>query len=307
MSTTVSTTVALTAEAAHATWISRVADYFELTKPKIIALEMITIAAGFLLAAGEGWSVWVMLATLLGTGLVAGSASAFNMWIERHLDAKMTRTANRPLPAMRMEPWQAVVFGSVLLALGLALLVAGPGLLVAGVGLACWVTYVAIYTPLKTRSTLNTAVGAVSGAMPIAIGWLAGGGEINLVLAGLFGVLYLWQYPHFMAIAWRCRDDYEQAGYVMSTTVDPTGRRAGGEAIVASILLFPVSLLPLVMATSGWALVFYLGVTIGISVHYLAASILFARDRNQATSRRLLLSSLLYLPTWLGGAALLAF
>lgn len=302
-----STTVALTPEVTDATWMSRVADYLELTKPKIIALEVITIAAGFLLAAGEGWSVWVLIATLLGTGLVAGSASALNMWIERRLDAKMTRTANRPLPAGRMEPWQAVVYGSVLLALGLATLLAGPGLLVAGIGFACWVTYVLIYTPLKTRSTLNTAVGAVSGALPIVIGWFAGGGELNLVLAGLFGVLYLWQYPHFMAIAWRCRDDYEKGGYVMSTTVDPTGRRAGWEAIVASILLFPVSLLPLVMVTSGWTLVFYLGITIGISVHYLAASILFARERNQATSRRLLLSSLLYLPTWLGGAALLAF
>jgi protoheme IX farnesyltransferase len=301
-----STTIALTAEETQLTWTARLADFWELTKPRIIALEMITIAAGFFLAAPVGWSPWVMLATLIGTGLVAGSASAFNMFIERHLDAKMSRTMTRPLPAQRMEPWQAVVFASILLVAGTALLLAGPGYLVTGVGLACWVLYVLIYTPLKTRSTLNTAVGAVSGGLPIVIGWLAAGGEVNLVLAGLFGVLYLWQYPHFMAIAWRCRDDYFAGGYVMSTTVDPTGRRAGREAIGASLLLFPVSLLPLATASFDWRALVYTVLAIGLTALFLQASILFARDRNHATSRRLLLTSLVYLPGWLAGLTLLA-
>lgn len=302
-----STTAVLTADAPSLTWMSRVADFWELTKPRIIALEMITIAAGFFLAAQPGWSPWIMLATLFGTGLVAGSASTLNMWIERHLDAKMTRTAGRPLPAERMEPWQAVVYGCVLLALGLGILLAGPGYLVAGAGLACWVLYVLVYTPLKTRSTLNTAVGAVSGALPIIIGWLAAGGELNLVAAGLFGVLFLWQYPHFMAIAWRCRDDYQRGGYVMATTVDRSGRRAGWEAITASLLLFPVGLLPLVTASNVWTGLVYSGVAVGLTIVYLHASILFARDRNHATSRRLLLASLIYLPAWLAGLTLLAF
>jgi heme o synthase len=301
-----STTIALAGDQSQLSWSARVADFWELTKPRIIALEMITIAAGFFLAASTAWSPWVMLATLLGTGLVAASASASNMWIERRLDAKMSRTLNRPLPAERMEPWQAVVFASILLAGGTALLLAGPGYLVTAVGLACWVLYVLIYTPLKTRSTLNTAVGAVSGGLPIVIGWLAAGGELNLVLAGLFGVLYLWQYPHFMAIAWRCRDDYEAAGYVMSTTVDPSGRRAGWEAIVGSLLLFPVSLFPLAMASPDWRAVVYTAVAVGLTALYLRASILFARQRNHATSRRLLLTSLVYLPGWLAGLTLLA-
>ncbi len=204
MSTSSSTTLA----AERSTVLTRAGDFWELTKPRIVAMEIITIAMGFYLAAASDWSPLVFVTTLVGTGLVAGSRQALNQWLERDLDAIMHRTANRPLPAGRVEAWQAVVFGLLLLAPGVALLAIGPGTATLALGLACWFLYVVVYTPLKVRSTLNTAVGAASGSLPIVMGWVAAGGAFDAVALALFGVLYLWQYPHFMAIAWRCRDDY---------------------------------------------------------------------------------------------------
>lgn len=291
----------------RAPWIAAVADFWELTKPRIVAMEVITIAMGFYLGTRGEWSLAVLGATLIGTGLVAGSASALNMWLEAQLDAQMTRTQDRPIPAGRLQPWQAVVFAVVLLVLGSVLLYVGPGLVTLGLGLLCWFLYVVVYTPLKVRSTFNTAVGAASGAIPILIGYVAAGGGFDWVALGLFGVLYLWQYPHFMAIAWRCRDDYQAAGYVMSTTVDPTGKRAGVEAIVGSLLLAPVSLLPLAMASSVVWGGFYAVWALLLVAVYLHASVKFARQRNDATSRRLLRVSLLYLPCWILGLLLVAF
>lgn len=303
-STTTTTTTALSSE--RTGWTARLADYWELTKPRIVAMELITIAMGFYLAASADWSGWVLFATCLGTGLVAGSASTLNMWLERHLDALMTRTANRPLPAERLRPREAFLFGVVLLVAGTLLLAAGPGMPTLVLGIVCWILYVVIYTPLKTRSTLNTAVGAASGSLPIIIGWVAAGGEFNLAALSLFGVLYLWQYPHFMAIAWRCRDDYQRGGYVMSTTVDPTGRRAGIEAIVGSLLLLPVSLVPAWLSSSNLLAGLYVAWAVLLSAVYIWASIAFARSPGDATSRTLLRASLLYLPLWILGLLLVA-
>lgn len=289
---------------------ARLADYWQLTKPRIVAMELITIAMGFFLAAGSAgrsdWSLMALFATCIGTGLVAASASALNMWLERRLDALMTRTANRPLPAGRLEPWQAGVFGVGLLLLGTTVLLLGAGVPTLVLNLVCWWLYVVAYTPLKTRSTLNTAVGAASGALPIVIGWVAAGGALDGVALALFGVLYLWQYPHFMAIAWRCRDDYQRAGYVMSTTVDPSGRRAGFEAILGAVLLLLVSLVPAVLA-SGWVLAAaYIVWTLVLGAVYLRASLAFARAPGDGTSRTLLRASLLYLPGWIVGLLLVA-
>ncbi len=290
----------------NGSWISRCADFLELTKPRIVAMELITIAMGFYLAAGNHRSVGVLLATLLGTGLVAASASTLNQWLEADLDAKMERTANRPLPAGRIEPWHAVLFGGVLLALGTGLLLAGPGWQTLLLGIVCWMLYVLAYTPLKTRSTLNTAVGAASGAIPMVMGYVAAEGTLDAVALGLFGVLYLWQYPHFMAIAWRCRDDYFAAGYVMSTTVDPTGRRAGQEAVGYAMLLAPVSLLPMILTDDLLRGSLYVVWTLALAAVYLWASILFARAPGETTSRNLLYVSLLYLPCWILGLFLIA-
>ena len=286
--------------------LSRVGDYWELTKPRIVAMEIITIAMGFYLAAGSDWSPIVFATTLLGTGLVAGSASALNQWLERDLDALMQRTKNRPLPAGRIEPFGAALFGLGLLAAGVTLLAIGPGTPVLVLGLVCWCLYVVLYTPLKTRSTLNTAVGAASGSLPIVMGWVAAGGSLDFVALALFGSLYLWQYPHFMAIAWRCRDDYLSAGYVMSTTVDPTGRRAGVEAIVGSLLLLPVSLVPLVLADSVVMASLFIVWSLVLGGIYTRASFAFAKTPDDATSRKLLRTSLVYLPCWILGLLLVA-
>ena len=287
-------------------WTSRFADFWELTKPRIVAMELITIAMGFYLAAGSQWSPLVLVATLLGTGLVAGSASTLNMWLERDLDAMMVRTANRPLPAGRVVPWHAVVYGLLLLAGGVALLAIGPGAPTLTLGLVCWCLYVVIYTPLKTRSTLNTAVGAASGSLPIVMGWVAAGGKLDWVGCALFGVLYLWQYPHFMAIAWRCRDDYQRGGYVMSTTVDPSGRRAGQLAIIGSLLLIPVSLVPIMVSDSMLLSSVYAIWCVLLAGVYLWASVVFARSPGDASSRLLLRASLIYLPCWILGLFLVA-
>lgn len=302
MSTSSSTSIS----ASRGTLAARVADYWELTKPRIVAMEIITIAMGYYLAASSDWSPFVFATTLIGTGLVAGSASALNQWLERDLDALMHRTANRPLPTGRIEPVGAVVFGLVLFAAGAVLLALGPGVPVLLVGLLCWFLYVVVYTPLKTRSTLNTAVGAASGSLPIVIGWLAAGGTLDVVALSLFGVLYLWQYPHFMAIAWRCRDDYVRGGYVMSTTVDPTGRRAGIEAIVGSLLLLPVSLVPAWLSNAPPMALLFVVWSLLLGALYANASFAFARAPDARTSRRLLRVSLVYLPCWILGLFLVA-
>jgi protoheme IX farnesyltransferase len=287
-------------------WTARVAAFWELTKPRIVAMEIITIAMGFYLAAGADWSPAVLVATLIGTGLVAGSASALNMWIERDLDAVMHRTMSRPLPSGRVAPWQAMLFGLVLLALGTATLWVGAGAPTLVLGIVTWCLYVVAYTPLKTRSTLNTAVGAASGALPMIMGWVAAGGEFNWVCLSLFGVMYLWQYPHFMAIAWRCKEDYFRGGYVMSTTVDPSGRRAGIEAVVGSVLLILVSLVPALHSSSATMSMLFVVWSLLLGGIYLKASLGFAREPGDASSRTLLRASLVYLPCWMLGLLLVA-
>ena len=302
MSTSSPTSVVTT----RSRFAARVADYWELTKPRIVAMEIITIAMGYYLAAGSDWSPVVLFATVVGIGLVAGSASTLNQWLERDLDAVMHRTANRPLPAGRVEPWHAVVFGLVLLVVGIVVLAIGSGAPTLTLGIICWCLYVIAYTPLKTRSTLNTAVGAASGSLPIVMGWVAAGGTLDAVALALFGVLYLWQYPHFMAIAWRCRDDYFRAGYVMSTTVDPTGRRAGIEAIIGSLLLLPVSLVPAMLSSSPIMVTLFVMWSLLLGIVYAKAAFAFARSPDDVTSRWLLRASLVYLPCWILGLLLVA-
>lgn len=299
-------TTTTTATAVRPMWLARMADFWELTKPRIVAMELITIAMGFYLATGTDWSPAVLWSTLLGTGLVAGSASALNMWFEQDLDAMMRRTANRPLPAGRLASWQAVVFSIVLLLMGGFLLAIGPGAATLALGLICWVLYVVVYTPLKTRTTFNTAVGAASGSLPIVMGWAAAGGEFNAVGCSLFAVLFLWQYPHFMAIAWRCQDDYQKAGYVMSTTVDTTGQRAGWLAIGGSLLLLPVSMVPALLSESTALSATFMVWCLLLSLLYCWASFQFARTPGDKTSRTLLRASLVYLPCWILGLLLVA-
>ena len=277
---------------------SRLADYLELTKPKIVVLELIVAAAAACLAMPRGLDPTVVMHALFGTALVASSASIVNQWWERTRDARMPRTADRPLPAGRVSSTEAIVFAAVTLVLGLAWLIARVNLLTAGLGLASWVIYVLIYTPMKTRTPINTAVGAVAGAIPLLMGWTATGAPLTLMTWALAGVLFLWQFPHFMAIAWLYRRDYAQGGHRMLPVVDPSGLRSGALAVTGAALLVSVSLIPAVIPTTGSPLVYFVWALV-LGTIQLGLAIRFALLRDDASARLLLRATLLYLPAWM--------
>jgi protoheme IX farnesyltransferase len=278
---------------------SRLSDYLELTKPRIVVLELIVAGAAACLATRQTLDVAAVFHALAATALVAGSASIANQWLERRIDARMRRTANRPLPAGRVTSAEAIVLSGLALAVGAAWLVTKVNLLTAALGVASWVIYVAIYTPLKTRSPANTAVGAIAGAIPILMGWTATGAPLNLTAMSLAGVLFLWQFPHFMAIAWLYRHDYAAAGHRMLTVVDPSGIRAGVQAITGAALLIPISLIPAIQPISGSPMVYALWAT-ALGAVQLALAIRFALERDERSARLLLRSTLIYLPAWMG-------
>jgi protoheme IX farnesyltransferase len=296
---TTATTIALSRSSARARWRECVADYVELTKPRIVALELVTVIVAAQLAAPWGIDRWVLVHAVLGAALVAASAGAINQWWERATDARMKRTAHRPLPAGRLMSWQVVIFGAATLVAGILELALGVGLQTAAVALATWIVYVFAYTPLKTRSPLNTAVGAVSGALPILIGWTAAGATIDVRALSLVAVMFLWQFPHFMAIAWLHRADYARAGQQMLTVVDPTGMRAGAQALVAALVLVPVSLVPALSPQAGSAAVYCLWAVL-LGTGQVTAALLFLIHRDDISGRRLLRASLVYLPCWMG-------
>lgn len=273
--------------------ISTLADYLELTKPRIAALVLVTVAVSAVVAAGGRVPVWRLVHTLWGTACVAASASALNQWWERRLDARMPRTQRRPLASGRLPAHHALAAGVAAILLGAAWLAWFVNPATAAWGLATWALYVCVYTPLKTRTPQNTAVGAVAGALPVLIGFSAMYAPLDLWAAALFMVLYLWQFPHFMAIAWLYRDDYAAAGMQMWTVVDASGQRAARQALLAAAALLPVSLLPALM---DWVGPLYgVGACLLGSV-YAAASARFAARRDDARARTLLWVSLAYLP-----------
>ncbi len=231
--------------------LARAADYVELTKPRIATLVLVTVVVAAFVADWGPPSGWLLLNTLLGTALVAASASALNQWLERDTDALMVRTADRPLPAGRLSVAQVVTFGLVSVVLGVGYLAAFVGWTTAALGLLTWLLYVVIYTPLKRRTPANTAVGAVAGALPVLMGWTAVGAPLDLRAWSLFLIVFLWQFPHFMAIAWIYRRDYAGAGLKMLSTVDPSGYRAGAQAIIAALVLVPVSIVPCLSQPAG--------------------------------------------------------
>ncbi|QEG36978.1 heme o synthase [Bythopirellula goksoeyrii] len=288
----------LTVESSTKALAARLADYLELTKPRIVLLELIVASAAACLAAPHTLDMRVLLFALAGTGLVAASASIANQWWERANDARMPRTADRPLPAGRIASGEAVMLSVLTLLAGMALLIWQVNMLTAVLGLVSWILYVLVYTPLKTRSPLNTTVGAVAGAIPILMGWTATGTPLGLTAWTLAGVLFLWQFPHFMAIAWIYREDYAAAGHRMLTVVDPTGMRAGAQAVLGAAALIPVSLIPAVVPTSGSPLL-YLTWTLALGAILLGLSIRFAIFRDNQSARFLLRASLIYLPSWL--------
>jgi protoheme IX farnesyltransferase len=280
-------------------WLARAADYLQLTKPRIVLLELVTVLVTAQLAAPAAVPLSILFHTLFGAALVAASASAWNQWWERSSDGRMNRTADRPLPCGRLSSQQVVWFGSVTLLAGVSELSIFAGWIASAVALATWLVYVLAYTPLKSRSPLNTAVGAVSGALPILIGWTAAGAPVDVRAWALFSVVFLWQFPHFMAIAWLYRDDYARAGQKMLTVVDPTGYRAGAQALVAALALVPVSLVPALSPAAGSPMIFC-GWAILLGLGQVAAAAAFLLQRNERNARRLLRATLFYLTCYMG-------
>ena len=272
---------------------SVLADYIALTKPRLNVLVVTTSAAGYYLGATGPLVVLPMAAAVIGTTLVAGGAAALNQVSERETDALMRRTRTRPLPDGRVTPSDARTFGVLLSAAGLILLTVFSSWLAALLALATLVTYLFIYTPLKRRSPIATLVGAIPGALPPLIGWTASHGSIALGGLSLFLIVFLWQIPHFMAIAWMYRDDYGAAGFPMLPVIDPTGTRAGHQAVGYAAVLLPISLVPTLVGLSGLV---YAAVALVLGIALLVLAVRFSRARTDAAARRLFLGSLIYLP-----------
>jgi protoheme IX farnesyltransferase len=274
-----------------------VADYVALTKPRVAVLVLFTVAAGVVLAAGGSPDPLVLLHTVLGTALVAAGASALNQLLEKNSDALMRRTENRPLPAGRLTPLEVWLFGAGLGVVGVAYLVATLRQPCAPLVAAfTFFAYVGLYTPLKSRTVLNTLVGAVPGALPPVIGWTAVRGTFGPEAWALFAILFLWQVPHFLAIAWIYRADYARAGLRMLPVLDPTGTLTGRNMVIYCLALILASIAPVLQGMAGPV---YLAGAGTLGVAFLACAVGFARspsDGRDAWARRVLRMSLLYLP-----------
>jgi protoheme IX farnesyltransferase len=278
---------------------SRVADYVELAKPRVAVLVLFTVAAGAWLAGREAVSALTVVNVLVGTAFVAAGASALNQLLERHSDGLMRRTENRPLPSGRLQPFEVLVFGAGLGAGGLAYLgltVHQP--LAVVVAAITFLSYVFLYTPLKRKTTLNTLIGAIPGALPPVIGWTAVRGSLSPEVGVLFLILFLWQVPHFLAIAWIYREDYARAGLCMLPTVDPRGAITGRQMISYCLALVFVSLAPaLYLGQAGT--VYLVGAAL-LGFGFLLSCLAFARVRSSTEARLVMRASLVYLPMLLG-------
>ncbi len=273
---------------------SRAADYVALTKPRVAILVLFTVAAGAFLAGGRDVSALVVFHAVLGTALVAAGASALNQWLERGSDALMRRTANRPLPSGRLQPAEVFVFGACLGVGGIAYLTLTlPSPVAALVAAFTFASYVGVYTPLKARTPMNTLIGAVPGAMPPVIGWCAVRGAVTEEAVALFLVLFLWQVPHFLAIAWMYRDEYARAGLCMLPVRDRDGRLTGRHMVVYCLALVPASLVPVYLGAAGAV---YAGGALLLGLAFLSSVWRFRRFRTVGQARRVLRASLLYLP-----------
>src|SRR6476661_10545753 len=271
----------------------RAAAYLELTKPRITFLIVLTAAAGFALASPGRVEYRAMLTAMVGIALLSSGIATLNQYMEKDLDALMRRTANRPLPTGKLLSWEALAFGVGLTVLAEIYLVVLVNPLSAVLGLTVIAGYLFGYTPLKTRTSLSTFVGAFPGAVPPLIGWTAATGTLSIEAWVLFAILFLWQFPHFLAIAWMYREDYGRAGILMLPVVEPDGRVTAQQIVVYTLMLIPVSLLPTVLGLSG-RIYFFGALILGLLFLYSSIRAAFSMSRQQA--RRLLLASVLYLP-----------
>jgi heme o synthase len=271
-------------------------DYLELTKPRITLLILVCTAVGYWFACGV-WFHWMVLShALLGTALLASGTSALNQWYEVDSDAKMRRTSGRPLPAGRIKRRRGLAFGLLLSAAGFADLWYGTNRLAAALGLFTLLSYLLVYTPLKQRSPACTIVGAIPGAMPPLIGYAAAGRGVDVGALALFLILFVWQFPHFDAIAWMYRDDYARGGIRMLPVIEPDGESTVRRVLLCSLLLIPISLAPVFLGMTG-ALYTAAAITAGLGVLYFGARL--RRERTLPSARALLLATVFYLPVLL--------
>jgi len=271
--------------------------YVALTKPDVTFLVVITTVAGFYLGA-RGSLDWLRLFhTLSGTLLVAGGTAALNQYVERGMDAAMRRTASRPIPAGVLQPRQALVFGVGAIITGAAWLMIATNALTCLIALATSILYLGLYTPLKTRTPLATAVGAFPGALPPLIGWAAARGSLSLEAWFLFAILFIWQFPHFMAIAWIYREDYVRAGIRMLPVVDPKGDATFSVIVSMSAILVPVSLLPAVVGMAG--IRYFFGALV-LGIILLQVSLWAGRSRTNVRAKWLMHATVAHIPLLLG-------
>ncbi|MFN8177185.1 MAG: heme o synthase [bacterium] len=273
---------------------ARWAAYVELTKPRLLSLVIVTTVLGYLLAGGSAADWRRLLATAVGTSLVGGGANALNQWWEVLRDARMRRTQGRPLPTHRVSRRESVVVALLLTGAGLVVLAAGVQGLTASLALASWCLYVFAYTPLKPRTPFNTIVGAVSGAIPPAIGWTAATGRVGAGAWVLFAILFVWQIPHFLSIAWIHRRDYEAGGFRMLPVVDPDGSSTFTIAVAYALGLLPAAWAAAFAGLAGW--LYLVGSTL-LGLGMVAAALALHRKRTVESARALFFASLAYLPS----------
>ncbi len=267
--------------------------YLELTKPRILSLVLVTTALGFYLGGQGIHSVSRFLFLLLGAGLVCAGSSALNHYLEREFDSKMFRTRNRPIPTGMISPQNALNFGVILILMGLVILYVKVNMLTAFLSLLTTFLYIMVYTPMKRVSWLNTTIGAIPGAIPPLGGWAAATGHLSFEAGMLFLILFVWQHPHFYAIAWMCREDYERGGFKMLPVVDRDGKSTLRQILIYSLALIPVSLIPTWLGISGK--IYFLG-ALAAGIYVLRMSYEFIRSQTMLTAKNLLRATVIYLP-----------
>jgi protoheme IX farnesyltransferase len=282
--------------AAPAVGLDAVRAYLELTKPVLTMLVLVTTGLGYLLGSTGPVDVVRLVLAVLGTALVGGGANGLNQWWETGRDARMVRTRGRPFPSRRITSRGGFVFSVAISVLGAALLFAFVNTLTATLSLVSWAVYLFAYTPLKPRTTLNTLVGAVSGAIPPVMGWAAAAGRLDAGALVLFAILFIWQIPHFLAIAWIHRADYEGGGFRMLPVVDPAGRATFRIAVVYCVGLIPVAWTAALVGLSGWI---YLAGSTLLGLILLAQGLHLYRTRTVEAARALFLGSVVMLPALL--------
>ena len=267
--------------------------HIELMKPRVTALVVFTTAAGFYLASSEGIHLALLVHTVLGTALISGGTAVLNEFLEREADGKMKRTCQRPLPSGRIGPGSAVFFGAALIGSGTLYLVFLTNVLATLIACGTSIVYLFVYTPLKTMTPICTSIGAIPGATPPLIGWAAASGELNIQALVLFLILFVWQFPHFLAISWIYKDDYRRGGFAMLSSVDPDGTRTSRRIIAFSAVLVPLSVGPWLWGLTGN--VYPVGaVFLSAALLSVGAGVIWGCSTTSA--RRVLRASLAYLP-----------